>query len=141
MTTERRSVFPLVVHTIVRNTQGELLLLERMNTGYKDGCYSLPGGHVEAGESVSRAAIREVFEETQIVIEHVCPRVVMPFQDGVDFIFEASCWEGVPKVGEPESCARVGWFDQDSLPPNVVSFVPKALDLIESGVWFSEFQE
>ena len=96
---------------------------------------------MEPDESVTRAAIREICEESGLVVEHVRPRVVMPFDGGVDFIFEAQEWKGVPRIGEPDRCARIGWFHQDLLPLNVVPFVPKALELIENGVWYFEFRD
>lgn len=48
---------------------GEILLLRRKNTGYEDGNYSLPAGHVENDESLTRAASREIFEEIGIRIK------------------------------------------------------------------------
>ncbi len=139
--TDSRTGISLIVHTIARNAHDEILLLERMNTGYRDGFYSLPGGHVEPGESITYAAIREICEESGLVVENVLPRVVMPFDGGVDFIFEAQEWKGVPRIGEPDRCARIGWFRQHLLPPNVVPFLPKALELIENDVWYSEFHD
>ena len=47
----------------------EILLSLRKNTGYRDGEYELPGGHVEEGETEEETALREVFEETNIKIE------------------------------------------------------------------------
>ena len=141
MTTASWTGISIVVHTIARSARGEILLLERMNTGYMDGFYSLPGGHVEPGESATHAAIREICEESELVVEFVCPRVVMPFDGGVDIIFEAQEWEGVPTIGEPDRCSRIGWFHQHLLPQNVAPFVPKALELIENGVWYFEFHD
>ena len=51
-----RSSFVIVVHTLVFNAAGELLLLRRANTGFMDGRYTLPGGHRQAGEGVGAAA-------------------------------------------------------------------------------------
>ena len=129
----------LVVHTIVRNARGSILLLERSNTGFMDGCFSLPGGHVEPGESIEHAAKREVYEEALLTVVDAEPKVVMPFAGGVDFIFEAQEWTGVPNIGEPDRCSSIEWFDQYSLPQNVVPFVPKALELVRSGRWYFEF--
>ncbi|MFB1035763.1 MAG: NUDIX domain-containing protein, partial [Sinobacterium sp.] len=47
---------------LVQNSQGEILVIrERGATTYK-----LPGGHIELGESIEDAVIREVLEETGI---------------------------------------------------------------------------
>ncbi|MXW54476.1 MAG: NUDIX domain-containing protein, partial [Gammaproteobacteria bacterium] len=56
----------VVVHTIVRNAEESILLLERRDTGYMDGFLVPPGGHVEYGESISNAARREVNEESNL---------------------------------------------------------------------------
>lgn len=50
---------------LVQNSQGEILVIrERGATTYK-----LPGGHIELGEKVEEAVIREVLEETGITTE------------------------------------------------------------------------
>ncbi|MEM9810730.1 MAG: NUDIX hydrolase [Pseudomonadota bacterium] len=48
----------------------EVLLIQRGRAPFK-GHWSIPGGKVEYGESLSDAVIREVAEETGIVIEPV----------------------------------------------------------------------
>ena len=37
-----------------------LLLSQRLNTGFKDGMFGLPAGHLNPGEGVVAAAVREV---------------------------------------------------------------------------------
>ena len=44
------------------------ILIKRKNDPYK-GCWALPGGFVEYGESVETAAMREAKEETSIDVE------------------------------------------------------------------------
>lgn len=48
----------------VMNGAGELLLLRR-----PDGEWDLPGGHMEAGESLLETATRELFEETGFAVD------------------------------------------------------------------------
>ena len=37
-----------------------LLLSKRLNTGFKDGLFGIPAGHLNPGEGVVAAAVREV---------------------------------------------------------------------------------
>jgi len=47
---------------------GEVLLVERAS-GPSAGLWSLPGGHIEPGETAAAAALREVTEETGVSAE------------------------------------------------------------------------
>ena len=47
---------------IVFNTNGEILLEKRADNAW----WGLPGGHVDVGESVEQAAVREIWEETGV---------------------------------------------------------------------------
>ena len=49
---------------------GRVLIVRRGGT-FGRGIYTLPGGVVEAGETLTQAVIREVQEETQVSIEPV----------------------------------------------------------------------
>ena len=46
--------------------RGEDVLLIQRGTAPRKGEWSIPGGRIEAGESETDAALRELFEETQI---------------------------------------------------------------------------
>ncbi|MCY3622763.1 MAG: NUDIX domain-containing protein [Gammaproteobacteria bacterium] len=134
-----RASFVIVVHTLVFNAAGELLLLRRANTGFMDGHYALPGGHRQAGEEIVTAAIRECREEALIEVAEMKPAVVMPYDGGVDFIFEAIRFSGEPGIGEPDKCDDLLFAPTDALPSPTVDFVAAALECRAQGVWFREF--
>ena len=135
-----RASFVIVVHTLVFNAAGELLLLRRANTGFMDGHYALPGGHRQAGEKIVAAAIRECREEARVDVADIEPIVVMPYDGGVDFIFEATHWSGTPGIGEPDKCDDLLFAPTDALPSPTVAFVEAALECRKQGVWFREFR-
>ena len=59
---------PLLAADAVIQFQEGIVLIRRNNPPYQ-GCYALPGGFVERGETVEEAAIREAREETGLVID------------------------------------------------------------------------
>jgi 8-oxo-dGTP diphosphatase len=139
MARSNRALFRVIVHTFVFDDEGRLLLLRRANTGFLDGHYTLPGGHVERGEEVMHAATREVCEEVGLDVLEVHPRAVMPFERGVDFLFEATRWCGSASILEPENCDDLVWTLPSALPDPTVPFVEKALELRDAGIWYHEF--
>lgn len=58
---------------LVYNEEGKILILHRTNADrdLEGGDWCLPGGHVDYGESHEEAALRELFEETNINVDHV----------------------------------------------------------------------
>ena len=52
-------------NVIVVNSQGEILLIRRIDNGN----WAVPGGGMDAGESITDTAVRETFEETGITCE------------------------------------------------------------------------
>ena len=55
----------LAVDAVVFDGAGRLLLIKRKSPPFQ-GCYALPGGFVEYGETVEEAARRELKEETGV---------------------------------------------------------------------------
>ncbi len=43
--------------------EGKVALIQRANTGYHDGYYALPAGHIEPEETSPEAVVREAYEE------------------------------------------------------------------------------
>ena len=134
-----RSFFRIIAHTFIFDDSGRVLLLRRANTGFLDGYYTLPGGHVDKGEAVADAAAREVAEEVGIEVLEIDPVIVMPYRDGVDFLFEAKRWQGDANIGEPDSCDDLVWAVTEELPDPTAPFVEKALELRRCGVWYHQF--
>lgn len=139
-----RHTLPVAVHVFL--LRGEhVLLLRRHNTGYEDGNYSVPAGHLDGGESVIAAAVREAREETGIRIAHNDIQVVgvmhrLPSDgDRIDFFVSAATWDGEPTNMEPEKCDRLAWFPMDQLPENTIPYIRSGVEAYRSGEWFTLF--
>lgn len=52
----------------VTDAQGRALVLQRSEGQFLPGYWELPSGHVEAGEAPEQAALREVKEETGLIV-------------------------------------------------------------------------
>ena len=74
---------------IVRDAAGRLLLVRR-GTAPSAGLWSVPGGRCLPGESAARACVREVAEETGLVVEVVrlAGTVERPAPDGGVYVID-----------------------------------------------------
>ncbi|MCA1554000.1 MAG: NUDIX domain-containing protein [Chloroflexi bacterium] len=121
-----------------------MLLLRRFNTGYEDGSYSVPAGHLDGGEPVIAAAVREAREEIGIVLAPEDVRVVGMMHrraqdERIEFFVRASRWTGEVANCEPHLCDALRWCALDALPANVIPYVRRALENFQRGVWFESF--
>jgi 8-oxo-dGTP diphosphatase len=140
-----RFTAPLAVHVFLLKDD-EVLLLRRYNTGYEDGNYSVIAGHLDGGEEVTAAAVREAKEEAGIDIlpEHAAIVGIMHRKgndERVDFFVEVREWTGEPVNLEPNKCDELAWYPLKDLPRNVIPYVRRAIDnmrdrrLFESYGW------
>lgn len=59
--------FPVpVVRLIIKNADGQILILRRQSTSYASGEWCLPGGKVDYGETVEESIVKEIREETSL---------------------------------------------------------------------------
>ena len=134
--TERR-LFRAAVYAILKK-EGKILLLRRYNTGWSDGLYTLPSGHVD-DESASDAVLREAFEEAGVRIKPENSRFVHVAQHEsdipyMDFYFEIDSWEGEPHSMEPDRCDDMRWVEISKLDDYpIIENVRDALRLIDNG--------
>lgn len=122
-------------------------MILRKNTGWMDGKYGLPAGHLEKEETIKSALMREIEEEVGLKVEesnltlyHVMHRSGKDDYEYVDFFFKVEYWEGEPKNNEPEKAERIQWFDKDSLPLNIIPNVKAGIEYFKNKMFFSEFK-
>jgi 8-oxo-dGTP pyrophosphatase MutT (NUDIX family) len=146
---KNRFMTPVAVHLFLFNNSGQVLLLRRCNTGYEDGNYSVPAGHIDGGETAPEAMLREAEEETGISI---LPEVLQPVgvmhrrncadakaPERIDFFFVTDKWTGRVDNRELQKCDDLSFFDLDNLPSNMVPYVRRALTNYRAGRWFDTF--
>lgn len=135
--------FPVTAHIFLHRGD-QILMLRRYNTGYEDGNYSVVAGHLDGGETIKRAAIREAKEEVGIEIQSEDLRIVGVMHrrsndERVDFFLATHKWSGEPRNQEPGKCDQIAWFSVDQIPRNTIPYVRRALENYRNGIWFDEY--
>lgn len=129
---------------LILKKDNKILLAKRYNTGYMDGFYSLPAGHLDGNETYRASLVRETKEEIGITIKeddltftHIGHQ--NSDKEYVDIFFECTNWEGVPEIMEPDKCDELRWVDPRELPNNVIPYVKNVLENYMKDVKYSEF--
>jgi 8-oxo-dGTP pyrophosphatase MutT (NUDIX family) len=133
----RRYASVVDVHLILIES-GKILLGLRQNTGFADGMFHLPAGHLEPKENIADALIREAQEELGIRLDGKSLRLGLVIHQGVGegrigFFFVADKWSGAVRNNEPHKCSHLEWFEPACLPETLVPYAREALDAFFSG--------
>lgn len=112
------------VGAIIVNDQGEILLLRRGPAAKNErGCWTVPGGQVDYGETLEASVRREVLEEVGLNVveasqlttnDHIIPANNQHWVT-TTFLVTVDDWTKA-RLFEPEKNDRVEWFALDSLP-------------------------
>ena len=107
---------------IIENSDGKILVGKRK--GSHAPFYSIPGGHLELGETFENAAIREVLEEANLTIKN--PKVIAVTNNLTTFkeegkhyisiILHTKEFSGELKIMEKDKCEEWLWCDPRNLP-------------------------
>jgi 8-oxo-dGTP diphosphatase len=125
------------VFTVIKKDD-EFLLLKRANTGYMDGWYDLPAGHLEDKEELRAGAARELKEETDLTVKPEDLKLVHVYQNHTSepphygFIFFAKKWTGQPKIMEQDKCDDMDFFGLENLPDKILPYTKQAIERLDS---------
>jgi 8-oxo-dGTP diphosphatase len=143
---KERQWVKLVVYVFLQ--RGGKLLLGKRKNAFGAGCYSMPAGHIEKGETVFECAGRELLEETGIDVdandfEFLGVRLLKPYElNGmtadpyVAFCVAPKKWEGEPRLMEPEKNEGWEWHEVGMLPEPMFPPVPMLIECIKNSVDF-----
>jgi len=125
------------VYVIIKDGS-KALFVPRSNTGFNDGQYAVPSGHVEDDETFRKAAVRELKEEVGLTVNEANLEYQATIQRKgpddirVDVWFESNVWQGRPINAEPEKHSMIEWLDITSLPQNVVDYMSYGIEQIKT---------
>ena len=142
----RLSVIP-AAYIFFEREDGKYLFMLRARTGYQDGNYQVPSGHIEERETPREAAAREAKEEVGVDIDpadlefmHSMYRMNEE-RTGyrLDLSFKTKKWKGEPFNAEPEKCDGLAWLALEELPEHTTPYMRVILEASKKGEAFSEF--
>ncbi|MEZ0070584.1 ADP-ribose pyrophosphatase YjhB (NUDIX family) [Streptacidiphilus sp. MAP12-20] len=128
----------LVAAVIVHDLEGQRVALLRRGPKAKfaQGMWDLPVGKSEPGEPITETAVRELKEETGLIVAPKDLRLahVIHGARGVEapngfltVVFATHRWSGELSNGEPDKHSEVAWISTDAIPTEFVSTTDAAL--------------
>lgn len=139
------------VVAVILKKDKNVLFLRRFKTGFMDGIYSLIYGHVDGGETIVQAGIREAKEEAGVIIKPEDCKVVHAVHirqdkiavethnEAIVFFIEVDKWEKEPRNMEPHKHDDMQWFALDNPPENIMPSEKYLLERISQGIFYSEW--
>ena len=123
----------------------KILLQRRFQTGFMDGFYGVPAGHLDGDETAREGCAREIKEEIGIDINpedlemvHIMHRKTER-DERIDFFMTAKSYSGEIQNIEPHKCDDLSWFKLSELPENIIDYVKIAIENYRDEVTYSEF--
>jgi ADP-ribose pyrophosphatase YjhB (NUDIX family) len=123
----------------------KILLQRRFQTGFEDGNYGVPAGHLDGGETARAGGAREIREEIGLEIKpedmnvvHVMRRKAK-HDERIDFFIAAKEYTGTITNMQPHKCDDLQFFPLDNLPDNMVDYVRVAIENYRKGITYSEY--
>lgn len=141
-----RVTFPYVgaVYLLLMR-DNNILLARRCNTGFMDGHYGVPAGHLDGNETAREGCAREMREEIGISVNvadldivHVMFRKAER-DERIDFFMTVKAYEGEVRNTEPEKCDDLRWFPLSALPDTIIEYVRIAIEHACAGKFYSEY--
>jgi ADP-ribose pyrophosphatase YjhB (NUDIX family) len=124
----------LAVNAVVLNGQGEVLLAKRTD----NGLWCIPGGHVDLGETLEQAVLRELLEETGLKAKVL--RLVGVYSDPMGSLHMAQGpeWHTVRvsflcevtggTITASSETSQIAYFPLDRLPPMITDHARRVKD-------------
>lgn len=123
----------------------KILLLKRINTGFMDGYYGLPAGHLDGNETAREGGAREFGEEIGLEIDPLDLKIIHVMHrkaendERIDFFMMAGKYSGEIRNLEPHKCEELKWFPLDDLPGNTIPYIREAINNYANGIYYSEW--
>jgi len=145
--------FYAAAYIIIENNLWEVLFIKRANTGFRDGAYQVPAGHMDWNENMITCAIREAKEEIDIdILESDCnivhishrispQNVGWSFREYFDIYVKVKKYSWDLKINEPHKCSELKFIDIDNIPDsekNLFSYDLDVIKMINNWEGFSE---
>lgn len=139
MENEKRHGFYVGVNVFALRDK-KLLLDKRINV-YGAGTWGLPGGHLEKGELMVKAAARELMEETGLKAErydfaNIVNDSLLGQSHYIQIGFLANNIKGDPILKEPDKCGMWRWFSPDELPKEIFPGHIKQIEIFFKNITF-----